>query len=187
MATSVAPEADVKMLIGLIAAFACVNPHGALAQQPPASSGDVTVAYSYLSAPAEGVGLPAGWLVSASHRLAGPLFAVGEVGGNYTFEDGDAVQFHTYQAGLRAAWSGRGQLPVYVQVLVGGATASCCGEAATRLVIEPGFGFEVPVNDRTAVRAGIGFPLALGDDGPPALARAHVGVAFTLPGARRSR
>ena len=186
MATSVAPEADVKGVLGFIAALACVAPHAAMAQQT-AAAGDVTVSYSYLSAPAENVSLPAGWLVSASRRLAGPLFVVGEVGGNYTFEDGDAVHFHTYQAGMRVGWFAPGQLPAYAQVLVGGATAGCCGEGATRLVIEPGFGVEVPVTNRTAVRAGMGFPLALGEDGPPALVRAHVGVAFTLPRVPRSR
>ena len=175
------------MVLALIAAFLSGVPQSALAQQPAPSSGDVTVSYSYLSAPAEGVNLPAGWLVSASRRLTGPLFAVGEVGGNYTFENGDAVQFHTYQAGVRVAWFKPGQLPAYVQVLVGGATASCCAESATRLVLEPGFGFEIPVNERTAIRTGIGFPFALDGAGPPALVRAHVGVAFTLPGVQRSR
>jgi hypothetical protein len=181
MATVLAPEADVKMFLVLIAAtLGGVVPGSAMAQQP-AASGDVTVAYSYLSSPSDSVSLPAGWLVSASRRLTGPLFVVGEVGGNYRVEDGDALQFYTYQAGVRAAWSAPGQVPAYAQVLVGGATAACCGDSATRLMIEPGFGVHVPVGDRTAIRAGIGFPLALGDDGPPALVRAHVGVGFTFP------
>jgi hypothetical protein len=179
----------VKIPIALITALVTVIAHDAMAQpqaaRPQASSGDVSVSYSYLSAPAEGANLPAGWLVSASRRLAGPLSVVGEVGGNYMFEDADVLQVYTYQAGVRAGWFASGQLPTYVQVLAGGATMACCGESATRFVVEPGFGLEVPVSQRAIVRAGVGFPLLLGDDGPPALVRAHVGVGFTLPPARR--
>lgn len=175
------------MVLGLIAAFVCVVPTSALAQELPASSGDVTVSYSHLRVPDGGARLPAGWLVSASHRMAGPLFVVGEVGGNYSFEDGDAQMFHTYQAGVRIAWSAPGTLPAYLQVLAGGATAVCCGYSATHLVFEPGFGFELPLSDRTLIRAGISFLLAPGDAAPPALYRGHVGIGFTFPDVRRTR
>jgi hypothetical protein len=176
----------VKTVLALSAALACVLPHSVMAQQL-ATAGDVTVGYSYLSAPADGVGLPVGWLVSASRRVAGPLSVVGEVGGNYLLDGGDAVQFHTAQAGVRVGWSTPGQLPLYAQVLVGGAFAACCGDSAARLSIEPGLGVQVPVANRTSIHAGIGFPLMLGDTPPPALIRAHVGVGFTFQGLRRSR
>jgi hypothetical protein len=116
--------------------------------------------YSFLRiTEGDGLNMPAGWWFSLAGHTGSWASIVGEVAGNYKSESGDTLKLHTFMGGARVNSTRSGAVIVFGQFLVGGMNFSN-GDSETHLAIEPGAGIDVPLGDRIAVRAQVGFPMA---------------------------
>lgn len=133
----------------------------ALADTGAAQVSRVEVTGAYQTTRAAEQTLPFGWSADIGASLNGTWSIIGEASGAYTSradEDlGADVRLSLHSLGAGARWSSRAadRLVPFVQVLVGAARASArteilgteVGESMTRLMLQPGGGINVKMND----------------------------------------
>ena len=124
--------------------------------------------YSLLFDNSDSLTFPVGWVASLGRQLNDALSIVGEASGSYKSAGGDGVTLasasvHTFVAGPRFSAAASDSLVLYGQLLAGVAmtTGSVLGFSAssTGLVLEPGFGVDIPFTRSVTVRIGGELPI----------------------------
>ena len=155
------------------------TPLTALAQSDEATLG---VGYSFLRL-VEGpdVNMPAGWLASFAAPIdRSAISLVGEVAGNYRRDFGETFRVHTFQAGMRLSGRTAPGVDPFVQFLLGGMSAGCCGSSSTNFMIEPGVGVDLAMSRGLAFRAGISIPIVFDDGDAFKALRLQAGIVLPI-------
>jgi hypothetical protein len=137
------------------------RPAPAQSRLPARTQYDIFGGYSLLWDTTDGVNFPLGWVAAVGGRLTDAVAIVGEVEGSYKTAGVLGVNLasantHSFAGGPRFS-ALRGTRTVFVQVLGGVAVTrvSVVGiglPSSTGVAVLPGFGAELPVTGRLAVR-----------------------------------
>ena len=121
---------------------------------------EVSGGYSFVHDPNNHISLAAGWMAGASVALTDWLAAVLDAGGSYktisSFGSEVHVSVHTAMGGVRAS-ARVGKVTEFGQVLAGivrgSGTAFGFASTSRAFGLQPGIGFDIPLNQTLAGRA----------------------------------